>query len=60
MVKIKNHDILSMGMYIIYIDVTRIPVDSFRCAQNTSQFNKELIENYIEGSVEGYFLEVDV
>ena len=33
MVKIKDHDILSIGMYIIYIDATRIPVDGFRCAQ---------------------------
>ena len=28
--------------------------------ENTSQFNKDFIENYNEGSDEGYFLEVNV
>ena len=38
----------------------KLPVDSFKFFENTSQFNKDLIENYNEDSNEGYFLEVDV
>ena len=38
----------------------KLPVDGFKCIENTSQFNKDFIENYNEDSGEGYFLEVDV
>ena len=35
-------------------------VDGFKCIENTSQFNKDFIENYYGDSDEGHFLEVDV
>ena len=38
----------------------KLPVDGFKCVENTSQLNKGFIENYNEDSDEGYFLEVDV
>ena len=38
----------------------KLPVDGFKCIENTSQFNKDFTENYNEDSDEGYFLEVDV
>ena len=38
----------------------KLPVGSFKWIKNTSQFNKDFIENYNEISDEGYFLKVDV
>ena len=35
-------------------------LDVFKWVENTSQFNKDFIQNYNEDSHEGYFLEVDV
>lgn len=37
-----------------------LSVKSFRCVENTSQFNEEFLENYCEDSNEGYFFEVVV
>ena len=38
----------------------KLPVGSFKWIKNTSQFNKDFIENYNEITDEGYFLKVDV
>ena len=38
----------------------KLPVDGFKWVENTSQFNKDFIENYDKDSDAGYFLEVDV
>ena len=37
----------------------KLPADSFKWAENTSQFNKDFIEYNNEDSDGGYFLEVD-
>ena len=37
-----------------------VPIDGFKWNQNKSQFNKDFMENCIEHSDEGYFLEVEV
>ena len=61
----KNKELL----YIQYWDVSnlyswiisqKLSVSNFEWMENTSQFNKDSIENYNEGSDEGYFLEVNV
>ena len=55
--------------YLNYLDVInlyrspmsqKLPVNDFKWVANTSQFNKDFIENYNKGSNEGYFLEVDL
>ena len=38
----------------------KLPIDGFKLGENTSQFDKDFIENYIEDSNERYFLEVYV
>ena len=38
----------------------KLPVNSFRCIKDTSQFNENFIKKYNKESDEGYFLEVDV
>ena len=38
----------------------KLPVGSFKWIKNTSQFNKDFIENYNEITDEGYFHKVDV
>ena len=38
----------------------KLPVDGFKCVENTSQFNNDFIVNYNENSDEWYFLEADV
>ena len=38
----------------------KISVKSFKLVENSSQFNKDFIENYSEDNYEGYFLGVDV
>ena len=37
-----------------------LPVCDFKWVENTSQFNKDFIENYNEDSDKGYFVEVGV
>ena len=37
-----------------------MPVNCFKWVRNTSQFNKEFIQNYNEDSDEGYFIEIDI
>ena len=37
----------------------KLPVDSFKWVENTSQFNKGLIEKYNENCDEEHFLKVD-
>ena len=55
--------------YIQYWDVNnlyglamsqKLPVNNFEWIKDTSQFNEDLIKNYIEESDEGYFLEFDL
>ena len=36
----------------------KLPVNNFKCVEDTSQFTKDFIDNYNEDSDEGYFLEV--
>ena len=36
-----------------------VPVNGFRCVEETSLFNESFIENYNEESNEGYFLDGD-
>ena len=38
----------------------RLPVNRCEWVEDNSQFNEDFIENYNEGSSEGYFLEVDI
>ena len=38
----------------------KLPVNNFEWIKDTSQFNKDFIENCDEESDKGYFLEVDV
>ena len=38
----------------------RLPVNRCEWVEDSSQFNEDFIENYNEGSNEGYFLEVDI
>ena len=38
----------------------RLPVGGFKWVENTSQFDRDVIEYYNEDSDGGYFLEVDV
>ena len=38
----------------------KLPVGGFNQVESTSQFTKDLIENYNEDSDEGYFIEVDL
>ena len=62
--KISNHCILSSGMQIISKDEQyhkgSLPVDGFKCVENTSRFVKHFIGNYNEDRDEGYFFEVDI
>ena len=36
----------------------KMPVNNFKCVEDTSQFTKDFIDKYNEDSDEGYFLEV--
>ena len=38
----------------------KLPVNSFKWIEETSQFNEDFTKNYNEKNDEGYFLEVDV
>ena len=38
----------------------KVPIDGFKWNENTSQLNKDFMENYNENSDERYFLEVEV
>ena len=38
----------------------KLPVNNFKCIEDTSQFNKYFIKNYNEKSDKGYFLQVDI
>ena len=38
----------------------KIPVNGFKCIEDTSEKNEEFIKNYDESSDKGYILEVDV
>ena len=38
----------------------KLPVDGLKWVENTSQYNKDFVEQYNEDSDEGYFFEVDV
>ena len=38
----------------------KLPVNSFKWIEKTSQFNEDFTKNYNEKNDEGYFLEVDV
>ena len=38
----------------------KLPVDGCKWVKNTSQLNKDFIENYDEDSDEGYFVKYDV
>ena len=37
----------------------KLPVNSFKCVEDLSQFNEDFIKNY-ENSDKGYILEVDL
>ena len=65
----KDYDKNKELSYLRYWDVNslygwamsqKFPVNNFEWIEDTSQFNKDFIKNYIEKSDEGYFLEVDV
>ena len=38
----------------------KLPVNSFKCVEDLSQFNEDFIKNYDENSDKGYILEVDL
>ena len=65
----KDYNKNKESLYIQYWDVSnlyswiisqKLSVSNFEWMENTCQFNKDSIENYNEGSDEGYFLEVNV
>ena len=64
----KGHD-MKETYYVQYWDVNnlygwailhKLPANNFDWIKDISQFNEDIIEKYIEGSDEGYFLKVDV
>ena len=65
----KDYNKNKESSYIQYWDVhniygwtmsQKLPVNNFEWIRDTSQFNKDLIENYNKESDEGYFLDVGV
>ena len=65
----KDYDKNKKSWYLQYLDVNnlydwamsqKLPVNNFEWIKDTSQFNKDFINNYNEESDKGYFLEVDV
>ena len=38
----------------------KLPVNNFKCVEDTSKINEEFIKNYNENNKKGYVLEVDV
>ena len=62
MIKMKNRHILSLGceQFIEMVNVTKLPVNSFKSVEKTSQFNEDSIKRKNEESDEEYFLEVDI
>ena len=47
--KIKKPRILRIGLS------QKLPLNCFKCVENTSQFKKDSIKSYIEESDEGFF-----
>ena len=63
MIKVKNRHILSIAMWVIYMDGQchkSCLLNVFKLIENTTQFNVGFIKSYNEDSDEGCFLEVDV
>ena len=65
----KNYHKYEESSYIQYLDANnlcgwamsqKIPVNGFKCIEDTSEKNEEFIKNYDESSDKGYILEVDV
>ena len=65
----KNYDENKESSYLKYGDANnlygwamsqKVLVDSFKWVENTSQINKDFIENYNEDSGEGYIRQVDI
>ena len=63
----QDHDKNKESLYLKYWDVNnlygwaisqRLPVDSFKCVENISQFNKDLLQNCNEDSDAGHFFEI--
>ena len=65
----KNYDESKESSYIQYLDANnlygwamsqKLPVNGFKCLEDTSEINKDFIKNYDEYNDKGYILEVDV
>ena len=65
----KNYDESKESSYIQYLDANnlygwamsqKLPVNSFKLLEDTSEINEEFIKNYDENNDKGYILEVDV
>ena len=65
----KNYDESKASSYIQYLDANnlygwamsqKLPVNDFKCIEDTSKINEEFIKNYDENNDKGYILEVDV
>ena len=65
----RNYNKNKESLYLKYCDVNtisrrkmsqKLPVNTFKLVEKTSQFVKDFMENYNEDSDEDYFLEVEV
>ena len=65
----KNYDKNEESSYIQYLDANnfygramcqKLPVNSFKWIEDTSEINEEFIKNYDENNDKGYILQVDV
>ena len=65
----KNYDKNEESLYIQYLDANnlygcamsqKLPVNSFKWIEDTSEINEEFIKNYDENNDKGYILAVDV
>ena len=65
----KNYDESKESSYIQYLDANnfhgwamsqKLPVNGFKCIEDTSEINEEFIKNYDENNDKGYIVGVDV
>ena len=59
MIKIKNPDILNIGM-LIWAMSQKLPLNYFKQVEDISEFDESFVKNHNKEIGEGYFLEVDI